>query len=369
MRVYYYHTVDVGTMYKGWKEGIFPGHLLYGATHLPCHGIDVMFHQPIRPRQRWKLTLHTAWKILTCRKKYDILYATTFRGLEIIIFLRAMHLFPHPIAVWHHQPVVRAGNPLREAAARLFYKGMDLMFLFSEKIRCDSLKSEKAREERLRVTAWGADLEYYDRIMKEDGIERRNGFVSTGRENRDFPTLLSAFSDTGAPLDIYTCKEYGGANYGEMLQATSIPENIRIHFVEGLVQGELSRIVNKSGCVVICCKETNYTVGLTTLVEALALGIPVICSDNPQMPIDINACGCGIAVGYGDEKGWEKAIRFIADNPEKAREMGRKGRETAEKSLSLDICAKEVAEALKELYDRHYGNGKDIQHRRDRSRT
>ena len=48
MRVYYYHTVDVGTMYKGWKEGIFPGHLLYGATHLPCHGIDVMFHQPTK---------------------------------------------------------------------------------------------------------------------------------------------------------------------------------------------------------------------------------------------------------------------------------------------------------------------------------
>ena len=108
MKIYYYHTVDIREMYDGWRNGSFPGHFLYGATHLPKLGIDVIRHQPIRPRQRWKLSLHTAWKVLTCRERYDALYATTFRGLEIIIFLRALGLYRHPVVVWHHQPVVRA---------------------------------------------------------------------------------------------------------------------------------------------------------------------------------------------------------------------------------------------------------------------
>jgi hypothetical protein len=93
MKVYYYHTIDIRNVYQQWQHGTFPGHFLYGATHLPDYGIDVVMHQPIRPKQRWKLSLHTAFKILTCHEHYDAIYATTFRGLEIIIFLRALGIF------------------------------------------------------------------------------------------------------------------------------------------------------------------------------------------------------------------------------------------------------------------------------------
>lgn len=71
----------------------------------------------------------------------------------------------------------------------------------------------------------------------------------------------------------------------------------------------------------LCCHLLHgfpYTVGLTTLVEAFALGIPVICSRNPNFEMDIDKEEIGITVAYDDVEGWINAIHRIADHPEEA---------------------------------------------------
>ena len=85
------------------------------------------------------------------------------------------------------------------------------------------------------------------------------------------------------------------------------------------------------------------------MVEALALGLPVICTRNEQMPMDLESEGCGIWVDEGDVEGWEKAIRYIADNPAEAREMGRKGRLLAERLYNIERCTADIAEVIKNL--------------------
>ena len=83
-----------------------------------------------------------------------------------------------------------------------------------------------------------------------------------------------------------------------------------------------------------------------TLVEAYALGIPVVCSKNPNFEIDIDKEGIGIAVEYGDVEGWVKAIRYLSTHPEKAREMGENARKLGEKRFNLEIFSKEIAQRL-----------------------
>lgn len=355
MKVYYYHTVDIQTIYDGWRNGTYPGHFLYGATHLPEHGIDVILHKHVNTRHRWMLSLHTAWAILTCREPFDAVYATTFRGLEIIIFLHALGLFRRPVAVWHHQPVVKSKGRLREMIARIFYRGIDEMFFFSEKIVSASLLSCKARAERMHVAHWGADITYYD-ALSVDKKKKRDGFISTGREMRDMPTLVSAFNRCGAPLSIYVCREYGGTNYEDLFCKLATGGNISVNYISGLAHADMSRVVNSSACVVVCCKETNYTVGLTTVVEALALGLPLICSRNPQMPMDIDKEGCGITVDYGDVEGWVKAVEYIRDNPDEAEMMGKRGRMLAERLYNIERCAEDVAKVLKAMSIWHADN-------------
>ena len=125
-----------------------------------------------------------------------------------------------------------------------------------------------------------------------------------------------------------------------------IKDNIDLNFGERLMPYELSLLVAQSQCVCICCKPSNYTVGLTTVVEAMALGLPILCTRNPQMPMDLEAEGCGIYLEPYDTEGWERAIRYIYDHPEEAKEMGRKGRLLAEKYYNVEQCGREVAQLL-----------------------
>ena len=46
---------------------------------------------------RLKLMLYATKEILFCKEKYDVLYATSFRGIEPVIFLRALGLYRKPI--------------------------------------------------------------------------------------------------------------------------------------------------------------------------------------------------------------------------------------------------------------------------------
>ncbi|MDD6552897.1 MAG: glycosyltransferase [Prevotellaceae bacterium] len=347
MRVYYYHSFDPQWAHEEWKGGRLPAHLLYGACHLKDEGIDVIFHHAGHGRHRWSLSLDTAWKILRCYRRYDAIYATTFRGLELIIFLRALGLFRKPIICWHHQPIVKAKSRLRETVARLFYHGFDELIFFSQAIIDKSSESVKAPVGHMHIVHWGADLDFYNRLQQEDGAVSHEGFISTGKERRDFPTLVNAFNQTAAPLDIYVCRESNGISYERILTNLQKKENIHIHYIQGNKIREMAQCVNRSLCAVICCQETNYTVGLTTVVEALALGIPMICSDNPQMPMDIEGDGCGLTVSYGDVNGWVNAIRYISEHPAEARQMGLRGKAIAQKKYNEKICAHEIGLILK----------------------
>lgn len=346
MKVYFYHTQDIQYILRKIEEGTFPSHFLYGATRLKDHGIDVVWHQSDLRLSGWRRMLYTTWQVLTCRRHIDAVFATHYTGIEPLIFLRALRLFRKPIVLWHHQPIITPRQRWREWLGRLFYRGIDEMFFFSEKLISDSLSSPKARPEHMHLGHWGADLDLYDRIMREDGTDHRTGFISTGKEKRDMLTLVAAFNQTEAPLRIYLNPTNGDFSYRQLFKQLYTKENIQVEFNNRLIPYELAREVNRAACVVICCQETKYTVGLTTVVEALALGLPVICSRNPQIPVDFEKEGCGISVPYYDTEGWIHAIRYIQEHPEEAREMGRRGRRLAEQFFNDRRCAEEVAEVL-----------------------
>ena len=343
MVIYFYHTQDTERIVREWKQGTFPSHFLYGALQLADYGIDVVWHHQKHTYKRLRDMLCATWKVLTCRKHYDVLYATHTLGIEPIILLRALGLYRHPIVVWHHQPIVKAKNPFREVLARLFYRGMDHMIFFSEKLIQDSLLSKKADPKRISMVHWGADLDYYNSLLTLPKEERcGRDFISTGKELRDYETLLKAFQETGLPLTLYAEKKRQA--YFEGLHPG---ENIEIHYGDRPIPHEIALMVAQSRCVCICCQESNYTVGLTTVVEALALGLPILCTRNPQMPMDIEAEGCGFWIEPQNVEGWKEKLRYIADHPEEARAMGQRGRALAEQYYNAKQCGKEIAEIIK----------------------
>ena len=59
-----------------------------------------------------------------------------------------------------------------------------------------------------------------------------------------------------------------------------LKENIHFHIVDS-THLEMAEKTNNAFVVLICCLNFPYTVGLTSLVEALAFGLPILSTDNP----------------------------------------------------------------------------------------
>ena len=145
--------------------------------------------------------------------------------------------------------------------------------------------------------------------------------------------MLQAFCATEQQLDLYIAPTNGSVNYQQIIESFCLPDSVQVHYTDGVIPYLLAQKVARKSCVVICCMDFPYTVGLTTLVEAFALGIQEI----------------GITVAYNDVEGWINAIHRIADHPEEAQKMGANARKLAEKRFNLEIFSHEIAESLLEI--------------------
>ena len=350
MKLYFYHTRLTTESYLEWQKGLFPGHILYGQPELEKHGFEFVMHPYRHYPSRFRLMLYVLWSVLSCYRSFEAIYATSFRGLELVVFLHALGLLRKPIYVWHHTAVTTADNPIREHLSRLFYKGLDVMFFFCQRHIDESLLTVKAPKHKLHLVHWGPDLKFYDRLKETVCLppppEDEPTFISTGKENRDMRTLIRAFKYIRHHLDIYISEECGGINYRKVIEEEEPSSNVSVHYTEGVIPYRLAQIVAGCSCVVIPCLDFPYTVGLTTLVEALALGIPLITSRNEYFPIDLDKEGAGMTVPYGDVTCWIKSVRYFTDNLDEAVMMGRRARELAETQYNMEIFAKEIADVI-----------------------
>lgn len=348
MKIYYYHTRPIVPALEEWKKHRHPGHILYGLTHFERNGIECVLHPYRYCSSRLVLMVYTLWAVLRCPEPYQVLYGTSYRGLELVIFLRALGLYRKPVAIWHHQAVPRSKGWLKKVVSSLFYKGIDCMFFFSRALMDESLRSGKVSESGMHLIHWGADLEFYDYVLQHKP-EVTAEFISTGKEERDFDTLLEAFQGLPARLDVYSPTANGCTEYSSIFNRYRNSSNVSIHLVNGIIPYELALKVAAANVVVIPCLDLSYTVGLTTLVEAFALGLPVISTRNPKFEMDIEHEGAGLYAEFKDSSSWQKAISYLYEHPDAAGQMGRQGRLVAEQTYNLENYTRELSVVLKSL--------------------
>ena len=125
LTIYFYHTRLTRESYEEWKDYKFPGHILYGLPLLEKYGIRSVMHKYKAFPSRLKLMFYATKEILCCKEPYEVLYGTSFRGLELIILLRALGLYRKPIVIWHHTALKTSSRKIRERISRFFYKGIE----------------------------------------------------------------------------------------------------------------------------------------------------------------------------------------------------------------------------------------------------
>ena len=88
---------------------------------------------------------------------------------------------------------------------------------------------------------------------------------------------------------------------------------------------------------------------LTKIFEYMAYEIPVVCSNFPNLKRIVEGEECGICVDPENPEEIADAIRWLAERPEAAREMGKRGRDAARRQYNWEEEADKLLRFYREL--------------------
>ena len=190
---------------------------------------------------------------------------------------------------------------------RLFYKVVDKMMFFSPKSMIECISHGFKKDSDCCVIHWGGDINW---IRSHADNKYEDYFVSTGKENRDFRTLVKGFLRSKANLVIFTKKENQGADY-HYLERMKLTDNIKILYPtekNSYLQALHLSTHCKAYVIPLIKEKLDYCVGWTSIVEAIALHKKIISTHNPYYPIDIEEEGIGYYTTPSDEASWSDII-------------------------------------------------------------
>lgn len=153
--------------------------------------------------------------------------------------------------------------------------------------------------------------------------QRENSIVALGRltKQKNFEMLIKAFANCSTIIPDYSLKIYGDGeereHLGELIYQLKMED--RIHLM-----GYVADVNQQIRDAAIYVSSSNFEGISNAMLEAMAIGLPVVCTDCPvggaAMAIDDSN---GILIPVGDQKGLENAIKRIVNDSEFAEKIGR----------------------------------------------
>lgn len=187
----------------------------------------------------------------------------------------------------------------------------------------------------------------------EENLETFSGgrskrFVVVGRlePQKNHKLLLEAYKEVASEYEDYDLYLYGKGSLEPELRKISGQLGIadRVHF-EGFCSDVHEKILDAAAYVL----SSDYEGISNSLLEAMAMGIPVISTDCPiggsRMLIEHEKNG--LLVPVGDKKALTDAMRYIIENPENTKKMGEEALKVKER-FSIQSITDEWLQYMKE---------------------
>jgi glycosyltransferase involved in cell wall biosynthesis len=188
---------------------------------------------------------------------------------------------------------------------------------------------------------------YTPRVVEEDMI------CAVGAEMRDYATLFEAIRGTDLRCHIATDHVRIPGRF-RLLNDRRVPignigARADTHITEGRMSlTELRDLYARSRFVVVPLLPSDTDNGVTVILEAMAMGKPVICSRTRGQVDVIQEGVTGLYVPTGDAAALRTAMLSLWSEPQRAQQMGRNARAFVEKYHTLEkftSTARSAAEA------------------------
>lgn len=316
---------------KDWacvKQGQRPSHHLWGCVELARMGYEVALAEPVKDfSYRYQPLPHDFRLLKAVRswlRKDDIIYCG-HNVLFWIPFLNSLGLFRRKLVSLlyaeetldfpgAHRAIIALTPPAAVQAAKL---------------------APKAKVAHL---GWGADLNSYPLQPYDPRY-----VLHCGISGRDFNTLHAATMQGACPVRMLSTGK------GQLRTGLAWPTHVDVaRGNQGREQSiSFGDLVHEhyagaaASLVVTIPTGKEHALGFTNLMEALAMGKPIIHTRTGALAdeIDVDAAGCGIGVPPEDPAALAAAMESIMRDPARAAALGATGRKLCETHYNMDRYA------------------------------
>jgi glycosyltransferase involved in cell wall biosynthesis len=192
--------------------------------------------------------------------------------------------------------------------------------------------------DRLRFVPYSADTDFW---RPADVPEERH-VVSAGLEHRDYATLDLACRAIDCDVTVAAASLH---TPGAVRTMPGPGGRVRIVSLDHLA---LRDLYARAAVVAVPLVPNDFQAGVTTLLEAMAMGKAVVVSaTDGQRDIVVDG-ETGVTVPPGDAAALEHALRRLLDDPAERARLGRNARRAVEASFSLDSYVDAIAASLLE---------------------
>ncbi len=189
-----------------------------------------------------------------------------------------------------------------------------------------------------------------ERFWQPPASVAQDTICAAGREMRDYETLIQALDGTGIPCHIAGGLVRGKRDrwrgvLGDSGERAGLPPNVTVGPKDPL---GLRELYARSRFVVVPLYQSDTDNGITCMLEAWSMSLPVICSliDGQRGAVDHGRDG--LVVPVGDAEALRKAIVGLWEQPEESARMGREGRRIIVQRNGMDRFIHEVAAVLQQ---------------------
>jgi glycosyltransferase involved in cell wall biosynthesis len=287
------------------------------------------------------------------RDKFHLVYSCSGDQTNILQFMRSINCFSVPIiTLVHHRPNIGRLDFLRNNFRKKIYSGSDNTLCLSSSV-ANYLNEKFLEDKTAKSISWGPTLSFYPKI-----ISNGEGIVCAGRTGRDFNTLLTAAEYTNIKITvIYLDGEIDHTKYlkKKLLKLIKQP---RMEPVPGYEKGwmkhrELLRFYSSAQAIAIPLLAQDSLAGLTSLVDCMGMGKPLLMTRNKNIDIDIEKEGIGFWIQPGDVKGWVNALIWVYRNPQEAYQMGTKARALCKRKYNINSFSNQLDQVISSEIHRH----------------
>ncbi len=208
----------------------------------------------------------------------------------------------------------------------------------------DFLRDEwKVSDDRMFLQLEHLDNRFYTPGPATPG-KTRPMIAAAGMEKRDYRTLAAATQDLDVDVKV------GAWSPIATSLAKTFPPELPANMTRSRYQPtELVQLYRDADIVAASLFPANYAAGITSMMEGLACGRPVVVTRSPGLSDYLSPSDGLSVVEPGDPAAMRAAIVKLLENPAAAEAQGRQGLELATRRYDFDRSVETIATRLEAL--------------------